>query len=104
MLTTKTFTLDEWQNVLLIEHGSINEASFNLWRDNRWRKTTKISPIIFGRRMFCDPLAAGADLTMEVLSIASLGCGQWSTVRISEQKPRRRSAQISASGDSAACR
>jgi hypothetical protein len=27
---SKGFTPDEWQNMLLIEHGGMNEASFNL--------------------------------------------------------------------------
>ena len=57
---SKTFTLDEWQNVLLIEHGGMNEASFNLYAISGDAKYKDLA-YRFEHKKFFDPLAAHED-------------------------------------------
>lgn len=57
---SKSFTPDEWQNVLLIEHGGMNEASFNLYAITGDAKYKELA-YRFEHKKFFDPLAAGED-------------------------------------------
>ncbi len=57
---SKTFTSDEWQNVLLIEHGGMNEASFNLYAITGDAKYKDLA-YRFEHKKFFDPLAAHED-------------------------------------------
>ncbi len=57
---SKTFTPDEWQNVLLIEHGGMNEASFNLYAITGDAKYRDLG-YRFEHKKFFDPLAAHED-------------------------------------------
>ena len=57
---SKPFTPDEWQNVLLIEHGGMNEASFNLYAITGDAKYKDLA-YRFEHKKFFDPLAAHED-------------------------------------------
>jgi len=57
---SKTFNPEEWQNVLLIEHGGMNEASFSLYGITGDAKYKDLA-YRFEHRKFFDPLAAGED-------------------------------------------
>lgn len=57
---SKTFAPDEWQNVLLVEHGGMNEASFNLYAITGDAKYKDLA-YRFEHKKFFDPLAAGED-------------------------------------------
>jgi DUF1680 family protein len=57
---SKTFTPDEWQNVLMIEHGGMNESSFNLYAITGSTKYKDLA-YRFEHKRFFDPLAAHED-------------------------------------------
>jgi hypothetical protein len=57
---SKSFTPDEWQNVLLIEHGGMNEASFNLYAITGDAKYKDLA-YRFEHKKFFDPLASHED-------------------------------------------
>ena len=58
---SKSFAPDDWQRVLLVEQGGMNEASFNLYAitgDTRWRDLG----YRFEHHKIFDPLAANQDI------------------------------------------
>jgi len=58
---SKSFAPDDWQRVLLVEHGGMNEASFNLYAitgDTKWRDLG----YRFEHHKIFDPLAANQDI------------------------------------------
>jgi hypothetical protein len=56
----RSFTDDDWQSVLLIEHGGMNEASFNLYAITGKTKYRDLAYRFEHKKIF-DPLAAGED-------------------------------------------
>ena len=54
------FADDEWQKVLLVEHGGMNEASFNLYAITGKTKYRDLGYRFEHKKIF-DPLAAGED-------------------------------------------
>ena len=54
------FTPDEWQKVLLVEHGGMNEASFNLYAITGKKKYRDLGYRFEHKKIF-DPLADGED-------------------------------------------
>ena len=57
---SKSFTPEEWQNVLMIEHGGMNEAAFNLYAITRNTKYKDLA-FRFEHKSFFEPLAAHED-------------------------------------------
>src|SRR5271156_4080820 len=57
-----SFTDDDWQRVLLVEHGGMNEASFNLYAISGNTKYRDLGYRFEHKNIF-DPLAAGEDKT-----------------------------------------
>lgn len=57
---SKTFTPDDWQRVLLVEHGGMNEASFNLYAITGKAKYRDLGYRFEHKKIF-DPLAADED-------------------------------------------
>jgi DUF1680 family protein len=57
---SKTYTPEEWQNVLMIEHGGMNESSFNLYAITGEAKYKDLA-YRFEHKKFFDPLAAHED-------------------------------------------
>jgi hypothetical protein len=55
-----SFTDDDWQRVLLVEHGGMNEASFNLYAITGKTKYRDLA-YRFEHKMIFDPLAANED-------------------------------------------
>ncbi|HET7346894.1 MAG TPA: glycoside hydrolase family 127 protein [Acidobacteriaceae bacterium] len=58
---SKSFAPDDWQRVLLVEHGGMNEASFNLYAitgDTKWRDLG----YRFEHHKIFDPLASNQDI------------------------------------------
>ncbi|HEV2276682.1 MAG TPA: glycoside hydrolase family 127 protein [Acidobacteriaceae bacterium] len=58
---SKSFAPDDWQRVLLVEQGGMNEAAFNLYAitgDTRWRELG----YRFEHHKIFDPLAANQDI------------------------------------------
>jgi DUF1680 family protein len=55
-----TFTPDEWQRVLIVEHGGMNEASFNLYAITGNAKYRDLGYRFEHKKIF-DPLADGED-------------------------------------------
>jgi uncharacterized protein len=56
----RSFTDDDWQRVLLVEHGGMNEASFNLYAITGKTKYRDLGYRFEHKKIF-DPLAAGDD-------------------------------------------
>jgi hypothetical protein len=56
----RSFTDDDWQRVLLVEHGGMNEASFNLYAITGQPKYRDLAYRFEHKKIF-DPLAAGDD-------------------------------------------
>ena len=56
----RTFSDDEWQKVLLVEHGGMNEASFNLYAITGKAKYRDLGYRFEHKKIF-EPLAAGED-------------------------------------------
>jgi hypothetical protein len=56
----RSFTDDDWQRVLLIEHGGMNEASFNLYAITGKTKYRDLGYRFEHKKIF-DPLASGED-------------------------------------------
>ena len=56
----RSFTDDDWQHVLLVEHGGMNEASFNLYAITGKTKYRDLAYRFEHKKIF-DPLAAGED-------------------------------------------
>ncbi|HEY6491193.1 MAG: glycoside hydrolase family 127 protein [Terracidiphilus sp.] len=56
----RTFSDDDWQRVLLVEHGGMNEASFNLYAITGNAKYRDLAYRFEHKKIF-DPLAAGDD-------------------------------------------
>lgn len=56
----RTFSDDDWQRVLLVEHGGMNEASFNLYAITGKPKYRDLGYRFEHKKIF-DPLAAGED-------------------------------------------
>jgi DUF1680 family protein len=56
----RSFTDDDWQRVLLVEHGGMNEASFNLYAITGNTKYRDLGYRFEDKKIF-DPLAAGQD-------------------------------------------
>ncbi|HEY2471597.1 MAG TPA: glycoside hydrolase family 127 protein [Terracidiphilus sp.] len=56
----RSFTDDDWQRVLLVEHGGMNEASFNLFAITGKSKYRDLAYRFEHKKVF-DPLAAGED-------------------------------------------
>jgi len=56
----RSFTDDDWQRVLLVEHGGMNEASFNLYAITGKTKYRDLAYRFEHKKIF-DPLAAGED-------------------------------------------
>jgi len=56
----RSFTEDDWQRVLLVEHGGMNEASFNLYAITGKTKYRDLGYRFEHKKIF-DPLAAGED-------------------------------------------
>lgn len=56
----RSFTDDDWQRVLLVEHGGMNEASFNLYAITGKPKYRDLAYRFEHKKIF-DPLAAGED-------------------------------------------
>ena len=56
----RSFADDEWQRVLLVEHGGMNEASFNLYAITGKSKYRELAYRFEHKKIF-DPLAGGDD-------------------------------------------
>jgi uncharacterized protein len=56
----RSFANDDWQKVLLVEHGGMNEASFNLYAVTGKTKYRDLAYRFEHKKIF-DPLAAGND-------------------------------------------
>jgi hypothetical protein len=56
----RSFTDDDWQRVLLVEHGGMNEASFNLYAITGKTKYRDLGYRFEHKKIF-DPLASGED-------------------------------------------
>jgi len=56
----RSFSDDDWQRVLLVEHGGMNEASFNLYAITGKTKYRDLGYRFEHKKIF-DPLAAGED-------------------------------------------
>lgn len=56
----RSFSDDDWQRVLLVEHGGMNEASFNLYAITGKPKYRDLAYRFEHKKIF-DPLAAGED-------------------------------------------
>ena len=56
----RSFTDDDWQRVLLVEHGGMNEASFNLYAITGKTKYRALGYRFEHKKIF-DPLASGED-------------------------------------------
>jgi uncharacterized protein len=56
-----SFTADDWQRVLLVEHGGMNEASFNLYAITG-KETYRDLAYRFEHHKIFDPLAANQDM------------------------------------------
>jgi uncharacterized protein len=56
----RSFAEDEWQRVLLVEHGGMNEASFNLYAITGKSKYRELAYRFEHKKIF-DPLAGGDD-------------------------------------------
>jgi uncharacterized protein len=57
----RSFTEDDWQKVLLVEHGGMNEASFNLYAITGKPKYRDLGYRFEHKKIF-DPLASGQDM------------------------------------------
>jgi len=57
----RSFTDDDWQRVLLVEQGGMNEASFNLYAITGKTKYRELAYRFEHKKIF-DPLAAGEDM------------------------------------------
>jgi hypothetical protein len=57
---TRSFADDDWQRVLIVEHGGMNEASFNLYAITGKPKYRDLAYRFEHKKIF-DPLAAGED-------------------------------------------
>jgi len=57
----RSFADDDWQHVLLVEHGGMNEASFNLYAITGKQKYRDLAYRFEHKKIF-DPLASGQDM------------------------------------------